>query len=241
MGQRGRIDAAERGRRLPGRDRTFSEIDLLLWKSLEGRHRYAEALGEQRRGNMAEPVRQAKSSKFGEVAVVKHEDELARLVAKALQHVAITPGKIPDIPRPEIVDAGAARWVDHRGPHPAGHDIGPFGRRGMPVQFPHHARLKPHRHPGDTLRDRQLLDRRLLAKAASLDAAPRLLQREGEFRQSILGEQGIGNVVHEGGVTGSGTSGRAEEAGGTGQGGYPGEEVPAPGSGDRDRLVTSFH
>ena len=103
---------------------------------------------------MPQPIGEAERAKLLEVAVVEHENEVARLVAEALQHVAMAAREIPDITGAEVIDAGAALRVNHRGVHAAGDDIGPFGGRGVPMEFSHHPRLEPHRNTGDALRDR---------------------------------------------------------------------------------------
>ena len=52
---------------------------------------------------MAKPVRDAKGSEFGEIAVVENENEMARGVAKALDHVGVASRKIPDLTGVKIV------------------------------------------------------------------------------------------------------------------------------------------
>jgi len=101
--------------------------------------------------------------------------------------VAMTAREIPDVAGTEIVDPGSPLRVDDRGPHPAAFDVGPFGSRCVPVQFPHHARFEPHRNARDTLRNGKLLDRHLLSVAAVTNAALGLLQREREYRQLVVG------------------------------------------------------
>ena len=89
---------------------------------------------------------------------------------------------------PRIDDGGADAALEHERP---------FGRGGVPVQFAHRAGLKPHRDAGDSLGDRQLRDRRLLAVTVADDLAVRLLQREFEGRQILARERWVGNIVHE--------------------------------------------
>jgi len=122
---------------------------------------------------------------------------MSRLVAQALEHVAVAAGKIPDVAGLEIVGLGTPPRVDHGRAHAAFYDKRPLGRGGVPVQLAHGARLQLHRHARDPLGDRQLLDCRLLAVAAADLLALRLLQLELEGRQLIPGEQGVGDVVLE--------------------------------------------
>ena len=197
VGMGRRLDAAERrGSRLGGQ-RALGEVDLLGGKVAEGLRRKPEVLGEEGRGHVSEPIGEAERAEFGEVAVVEDEDEVAGFVAEALEHVAVAAGEVPDVARGEVVDAASALRIDDRGSHPATDDKRPFGGGRMPVELAHHPRLEPHRHAGDPLRDRQLLDRRLLAVAAAEDTTPRLLQGKGELGERVLGEKRVGDVVHE--------------------------------------------
>ena len=153
---------------------------------------------------MPDPVGDAEGAEFGEVAIVEDQDEMTGLVAEALQHVTVPPGEVPDVARVEIVGLGKAAWVDDGGANAPLDDEGPLGRGGVPVQFAHRARLKPHRNPGNSLGDRQLRDGGLLAVTVADDLALRLLQREFEGRQVLAGQDGIRNVVHEARIAGDG-------------------------------------
>ena len=75
--------------------------------------------------------------------------------------------KVPNVARIEIVDFAAARRVDQRGSHAPFENESPFRGRRVPVQFAGHARLEAHRDAGDSLGNRQLLDRGFFAVAAS--------------------------------------------------------------------------
>ena len=63
------------------------------------------------------------------------------------------------------------------------------------MQLAHHAGLERHRHAGDALGDRQLLDGRFLADAAADHFAGGFFQLEFERRQLFAGKQRIGFVV----------------------------------------------
>lgn len=51
-------------------------------------------------------------------------------------------GEIPDVAGTEVVDAGVALRINDRRAHTAGDDIGPFGRRGVPMQILHQPRFE---------------------------------------------------------------------------------------------------
>ena len=166
---------------------------------------------------------------------------MARLVAEALNHVAVAAGKVPDVAGAEVVDAGMSLRIDDRGTHPSVDHEGPLGGGRVPVKLPHHPRLETHRHPGDPLRDRQLLDRGLLAVAAAEDAPLRLLQGEGELRKRLLGEERIGDVVHEGGVTGDAWPPSGHESRGARERRHAGEEVATVGGLSRGPAIGGCH
>jgi hypothetical protein len=88
---------------------------------------------------MSDPVGDAEGAEFGEVAVVEDQDEVTRLVADTLQHVAVAAREVPDVAGFEIVGLGKAAWVDDGGADAALENKRPFGRGGVPVQFAHRA------------------------------------------------------------------------------------------------------
>ena len=159
---------------------------------------------------MADPVGDAEGAELGEVAVVEDQDEVAGLVAEALQHVAVAAREVPDVAGLEVVGLGEAAWVDDGGADAALENERPLGGGGVPVQLAHRAGLEPHRDAGDPLGDRQLLDRRLLAVAVADDLAFRLLQRELEGRQILARERWVRNVVHETRIAAGGRQGRGQ-------------------------------
>ena len=88
---------------------------------------------------MPDPVGDAERAELGEVAVVEDQDEVARLVAQALEHVAVAARKVPDVARLEVVGFGGSAGRNHRGANATTSDKGPFGGGGVPVQFAHRA------------------------------------------------------------------------------------------------------
>src|SRR5262249_32912448 len=77
-------------------------------------------------------------------------------------------------------------------------------RSRVPVKLPHYPRLKSHGDAGDTLRNRQLGDRRLLPEAVGDNLSLRLLESKLERRQFLIREKRIRDVVHEARIAGNG-------------------------------------
>jgi hypothetical protein len=153
---------------------------------------------------VSDPVGDAERTEFGKVAVVEDQNEMTVFVAQALQHVAVTPGEVPDVARVEVVGLGEAAGIDDRGANPPLEDQRPLGCGGVPVELTHRAGLDPHRNPGNSLGDRQLRDGCLFPVAVTDDLALRLLQGELEGRQVLACQRGIRNVVHETRIAGDG-------------------------------------
>ena len=86
---------------------------------------------------MPDPVGDGEGAEFGEIAVVEDQDEVARLVVEALQHVAVAARKIPDVAGLEIVGFGRALRIDHGGAHAALQHERPLRGGGVPVQLAH--------------------------------------------------------------------------------------------------------
>jgi hypothetical protein len=179
------------------RRRAAGEIHLLFREIRERRLGQAEILRQQRRRRVSYPVGDAESAELREVAVVKNQDEVTGPVAKALQHVPVSARKVPDVAGIEIVGLRAAGGIDDSGADAAFENEGPLGGSSVPVQFAHRPGLEPHRDAGDSLGDRQLRNRRLLAVTVADHLAARLLQRECKGRQIIAGERRVRDVVHE--------------------------------------------
>ena len=57
---------------------------------------------------MADPVGDAERAELREVAVVEDQDEVARLVAQAFEHVAVAAREVPHVARLEVVGLGVA-------------------------------------------------------------------------------------------------------------------------------------
>ena len=198
------------------------KIHFLLRERIESGFRQAKILRQQRPGRVPDPVGDGERAELGEIAIVEDQDEVTRLVAQALQHVAVAARKIPDVAGIEIVGLGCALRIDHRGAHASLQHEGPFRGGGVPVQFAHRAGLELHGDAGNALGDRQLGDGRFLAKAVADHLALALLQREFEGRQLLVRERGIGDVVHEariagGGLVGAGQRRQRGDGGGSGQ------------------------
>jgi hypothetical protein len=78
----------------------------LVMVAIEGRFWEAEVLREQRLEGVGHPVGNAEGAELGEVAVVEDQDEVAWLVAQALEHVAVAAREKPHVPRVEVVRLG---------------------------------------------------------------------------------------------------------------------------------------
>ncbi len=202
MRLRRQLPALQRHRRLRGWRLAAGKIHFFLWEVVERRFRHAKVFRQQRFRDVPDPVGDAEGAELGKIAVVEDQDEMAGLVAKALQHVAVAAGKVPDVARIEIVGLGKAVGIDDGGANaPLEHER-PFGRGGVPVHLAHRAGLEPHRNPGNSLGDRQLRDGGFLAVAVADHLAGGFLQRELERRQILSRHRGIGDVVHEAGIAG---------------------------------------
>ena len=197
VGRRRRRERSLQRHGIRGRHAAMDEVSLLGRDSLKGRDRLPEILGQKLLRGVAQPVGDTEGAELGEISVVENQDEMTRLFAEAGERVCMTAREIPDIAGIEVVDLGAAGRIDDRGADAPLEDKSPFRRRRVPVQLARDARLKPHRHAGDSLRDRQLLDGRFLAEAAAVDLAGRFLEREFEGRQFLARQERIGNVVLE--------------------------------------------
>src|SRR5262249_46124472 len=150
------------------------KVDLFFRELLERRFGYAEVLGQEWFGRVADPVGDAEGAELGEVAVVEDENKVTGLVAKTLQHVAVAAGKVPDVAGIKVVGLRIARRTDARcSPPPLG-DEGPLCRGGVPMKLSHRSWLKPHRDSRDPLGNRQLLHGRLFPVALADDLALRL-------------------------------------------------------------------
>jgi hypothetical protein len=91
-----------------GRNLALGEVDLFLRKTVEGRRRNAEVLGEQFFGRVADPVRDAEGAEFGEVAIVEDENKVARLIAQGFDDMPVTAREIPDVARLKVIGLAAA-------------------------------------------------------------------------------------------------------------------------------------
>ena len=197
MGQWRGLPALQRGGRGHRRRLPLGEIDFLLREIVEGRGWNAEVFGQGVFVHQTDPVADAERAELGEVAVVENEEEMAGLVAERFDDVAVATREIPEVAGTEIVGLRMAGRIDHRGADQSFGDKPPLRRRGVPMQFAHHAGLQPHGNAGDAFRNRQLRDGRLLAIAAAVDATFGFLQLEFESRQLAAGRNGIRNVVLE--------------------------------------------
>ena len=189
------------GGRPLGRNRPFGEVHLLFGEVVKGRCGQAEVLGQECFGRMAHPVGDAERAELREVAVVKDQHEVARLAAQAFKHVAVAAWEVPYVARLEIVRFRVPARTDYRRPHPSFVHEGPLRRGGVPVQLAHAARLQPHRHARDSRGDGELLDGGLLGRALADHLSFGLLQSELKGWQLLAGDQGVGDVVHEAGVS----------------------------------------
>jgi hypothetical protein len=178
------------------------KIHFLLGEVIERRFSQAKGFRQQWLWRVPDPVGDAEGAEFGKIAVVEDQDEMTGSFAETLQHVAVAARKIPDVAGIEIVGLGQTVGIDHGGADAALEHERPLRCGGVPVQLAHRAGLKLHRHAGDSLRDRQLRDGRLLAKTVADHLAFGFLQRELEGRQLLARQIGIGNVVHEAWIAG---------------------------------------
>jgi hypothetical protein len=93
---------------------------------------------------MADPVGDAERAKLGKISIVEDQYKVTRLLAEALQHMAVAAGEVPHIARVEIIHFGVAARIDHGGADASCDNERPFRRGGVPVQLAHRAWLKPH-------------------------------------------------------------------------------------------------
>jgi len=108
--------------------------------------------------------------------VVKAEDKMSFIGTKGLQSVTMTFREIPDVAWSEIVLGTLAVWGDNRGANISLYHKSPLGRDRVPVQLAKAARFQPHGNAGNTRRNRQLFDRRLLRRTALANPAFASLQ-----------------------------------------------------------------
>ena len=139
--ERGQFPALQRWSSKRRRNFALGEIDLLFGEAIEGRGGNAEILGQQLFRRVTNPVANTEGAEFGEITVVEHQDEVARLVAERFDDMAMTAREIPDIARREIVGFGATFGIDDGGAYQAFDHEGPFRRRGVPMKLAHDARL----------------------------------------------------------------------------------------------------
>src|SRR5689334_14729420 len=116
-----------------------------------------------------DPVGDRERAVLGERAVVERQDEVARLVADALNRMAVALGEVPQVARLEVVDLACARRLEHHGLAPPVDDVGPFGGDGVPMQLARRARVEEHMDARDPLAHGELMDRRLLRPTAGGD------------------------------------------------------------------------
>ena len=144
---------------------------------------------------MSDPVRNAKRAELGEIAVIEDQDEMRRLVAETLEHMGVAARKVPNVARCKIIRFSLTRWVNHCRTNAAFEDECPLGCSRVPVKLAHYAGLELHRHTSDSFRDRQLLDRRVLARAVPDHLSLGFLQFELKAGQFFPGQQRVGNIT----------------------------------------------
>ena len=79
---------------------------------------------------------------------------MAGLVAERLDDVAVAAWEIPEVAGTKFVGFRVSRRINHRGADQSFGDKPPFRRRGVPMQFAHHAGLQSHGNAGDAFRNR---------------------------------------------------------------------------------------
>src|SRR5262249_6258206 len=119
-----------------------------------------------------DPVGDRKCAVLGERAIVERQDEMARLVADALDRMAVAPGEIPKIAGLAVVYLARTPRLDPHRLAAAGDDEGPFGSDGMPMQFARCARVEEHVDAREPFAHRELVNGRFLGPAAGRDLRP---------------------------------------------------------------------
>ena len=200
---RRQLPALQRHGRFGGRQLAAGEVDLLLRETVERRFGQAEVLRQQALGRVADPVGDAEGAELGEVAVVEDQDEVARLVAEAFEHVAVAAGKIPDVAGLEVVGLGEAaadrsRWCGR----------GPRGR--TPIRPRWRASASSRIAPGSSFIETPAIPLEI-GNCVTVASLPKLLpitlpsdfsSANLKVGSSLPDRSGIGNVVHEARIAG---------------------------------------
>ena len=118
---------------------------------------------------MVQPVGQQERLELVEVAVVEDQQELAAILAQALNRVRYAAREQPEISFVHVFHERPALLIDCRDARAAGRHIGPLGAH-MPVQFADAAGDQTHLHASHLLRQREVAHRHLASPAARLDA-----------------------------------------------------------------------
>src|SRR5258708_248627 len=167
-----------------GRHLAKPDVHLALGNATDNFGRETEVLGGDGRIGLGNPVGDAESPEFGEVAVVEDQDEVRVFGAETLDRMAVALGEIPDVAGAEIGRLGLSIRHDH-GPAnvPLDH-VGPFGRDGVPVQLAQSSGLEAHGDARYAFGNRELFHGRLSRRASlphppfrALDVELEVLQR----------------------------------------------------------------
>lgn len=93
---------------------TLENVLVLLMDVLEDLRRETEVLCYNSLGCVLDPLVQEESRIFGEVATVKHQQELGSILAQALEGVWVTRWEVPQVSLLQVVDEGTAVSVQRR-------------------------------------------------------------------------------------------------------------------------------
>src|SRR4030095_10196056 len=126
------------------RNGAAGKIDFLLWKAIKRRFRLAEIFRQQRFGRMPSPIGDTECGELREITVIKDQNEMSRLVAETLEHMAVAAWKGPDVAGFKVVRLRLTSRVDDRSTNAPFQNQRPLGGSSMPVKLAHHAGFELH-------------------------------------------------------------------------------------------------
>ena len=184
----------------------LENIEVVQRHVAESLHRHSEIERQDLRLGMGDPLGQQQGVELRRLAVVEADDELATVLADALQRMRQTGREVPEATLAHVLDVGAAVLIDGGDTADAlGHE-GPFGEH-VPVHLADAAARQAHVDAGDRLGDLEIFLGHLACPTAVLDAARGVVERGPEHRQgtnvSRGRRNGAGKLSREGGVVGA--------------------------------------
>ena len=121
---------------------------------------------------------------LGEIAVVKHEKELAAL-RKTLDRMRDAGRKEPDVAGLQVVDIDASFVIDHRHAAAPFEHVAPFSFL-VPMHLLDHTGAEAHVHAGQALGDGQLPHRHFTGPSTEFEAIMRHPEGELQVRDGAI-------------------------------------------------------